>query len=479
MFAVTMSPSMRCLLVALLALAISCVSGKASRAEQWTQLYFGVGVSADVVIRDLDFIRDADNFVEFSGLGGGNLSGTIFVGADFQVSPSLVVGAFAEHSWSDMETTVSLTSGDQQFSADLLSVAKSWAIGGRIGTPLTAATLAFVSAGYSRVDFNGISFQEVNEDNFHFARVSFGNFEGYFVGAGFEHRLNNNFSVRTEYRRTELNQKRTGATVFSEDLARGTYRMDPTIHSLKLSGVLRLGEARRSPADAADVVADTEPRAAGSWTQFYVGGGFGVDGVTKDAELLWSNPLGASGFSVPAETDGFGGGSLGVSITAGFDYQLSSLFVLGVFGTYDWSDVETSMRIESAQQGALSIDGSLLKFDNSWTVGVRGGILLTKSTLLYGKAGYMAAEIDDFDLAVSTNQGDLAFNVDFPSFSGLFIGAGIEQKLTNNISVRGDYRYASLNGQTARDVDNDIAIDLKPDLHIARLMLLYRFGVGP
>ena len=469
----------RCLTGALFALVFSGVSERSSHAGDWTQLYFGAGASADAVVRDLNFARDADHFVELKGLGGGSLSGHVFIGADVQLSRSLVVGAFAEHTWSDMETTVGLDAIEQKFSADLLSVARTWSIGARVGTPLTASTLAYVSAGYSRANFHDVSFQELNSSELHFARVSFENFHGFFVGGGFEQRINDYLSVRAEYRRTELKQKRVGAAEHSEDLANGIYEMDPTVHSLKLSGILRLGGLEQSTSESTSATTQELPKNASFWTQFYLGAGIGVDGVTKDAHLQFTDIGGVGGFNIPAETDGFGGGGLGGSITAGFDYQLSPLFVVGVFGTLDWSNVETSMSMRSDQLSALEVHGALLKFDKSWSVGARGGILLGQSTLLYGMAGYMSASIDDFDLSLRDNNVELAFNVDFSSFSGLFIGAGIEQKLTNNISLRGDYRYASLRGQSARDIDNILEIDLEPDLHIARLSLLYRFEVEP
>ena len=72
-----------------------------------------------------------------------------------------------------------------------------------------------------------------------------------------------------------------------------------------------------------------------NWTGFYIGAGWGRGMWNQDFVLYELPGLGPAS----VETTGGGRGWLG-TVTAGFDYQFNSNIVIGVFGDWDWSNIE-------------------------------------------------------------------------------------------------------------------------------------------
>ena len=77
------------------------------------------------------------------------------------------------------------------------------------------------------------------------------------------------------------------------------------------------------------------PAAADTWSQIYAGGGIGADAATIDTSIT------STVSTDVLELDGLGGGDFGATLRVGADLQVSSLFVLGVFASYDWSNSDT------------------------------------------------------------------------------------------------------------------------------------------
>ncbi len=98
------------------------------------------------------------------------------------------------------------------------------------------------------------------------------------------------------------------------------------------------------------------------WTQFYIGTGIGFDVVTGSTAA--SGGVGA----VPVQLDGLQGADLGVSVTDGFDVQVSRWFVLGGFADYDWSRQDTKLSLISTI-GSLSLTTAQSTADGPWAVG--------------------------------------------------------------------------------------------------------------
>ena len=125
-----------------------------------------------------------------------------------------------------------------------------------------------------------------------------------------------------------------------------------------------------------------------SWTGFYVGVGVGAGAVTHDLgvnvgdwcydkcettrQLFGFDGVGAEGF--------FG------TVSIGYDRQIRSHWVIGVFADYDFgSTISTDVSV--AGLGGLSIDQTY-----TWAIGGRLGYLVNPNTLFYGTAGYTETE---------------------------------------------------------------------------------------
>ena len=214
---------------------------------------------------------------------------------------------------------------------------------------------------------------------------------------------------------------------------------------------------------AAAAIFITAPAYADGWTEGYLGVGIGADVLSSEvrgalccADLSQSGPV---------------GGDLGISLTAGADYQLNSHFVVGAFVNYDWSNIETTASISD---GFDSIGASLLNVEQSWTVGGRLGVLATPSTLLYALLGYTWLELDDISVSALGMSAGFAL----PDANGWTTGLGFEHKLGGGLSVRGEYRYTHFGQETLLDDPFIGTIKADAGLHNARLIAAYRFG-GP
>jgi outer membrane immunogenic protein len=139
--------------------------------------------------------------------GGRGWLGRFGGGCDYQMTPSIVVGAFGDYDFADIHGTFEgafpipvippvVLSGDQKERS-------AWAVGGRIGYLINPALLSYFDAGYTQASWDSITMP-----------VPFGlppdvigsqTYHGWFLGSGFEYALNNILPIpglflRTEYR---------------------------------------------------------------------------------------------------------------------------------------------------------------------------------------------------------------------------------------------------------------------------------------
>lgn len=200
---------------------------------------------------------------------------------------------------------------------------------------------------------------------------------------------------------------------------------------------------------------------ADDWTEGYLGVGIGADVLSSDVRgELCCESISQSG---PV------GGDLGLSITAGADYQLNSHFVVGAFVSYDWSNIETTATVSD---GFDTISASLLNINQRWTVGGRLGALVTPSTLVYALLGYTWLDLED----ISVSAFGMPATFPLPDANGWTTGLGFEQKLGRGLSVRGEYRYTHFGQETLLDDPFIGTIKADAGLHNARLVAAYRFG---
>lgn len=191
--------------------AIANLPVKAPRAAapapivNWTGLYLAGGGGYGMWAADTTTHDDSNGFecgvcvpIRQGGRGGFVSAGG---GFDYQVSPAIVVGAFADYDFASVKGSVL---GDRGF-PDLVAQTKldwAWYVGGRAGWVVAPQILTYVNAGYTRAHFTGnrivSSFDglpNIPDSTYRGFTVS-----GWFVGGGVEAQVWRSWFWRNEYR---------------------------------------------------------------------------------------------------------------------------------------------------------------------------------------------------------------------------------------------------------------------------------------
>ncbi|MYZ49751.1 outer membrane protein [Propylenella binzhouense] len=229
-----------------------------------------------------------------------------------------------------------------------------------------------------------------------------------------------------------------------------------------LSGLALAG----SPVLAADIPDygyGAAPAATGypaTWSGPYLGVSLGGGVGNHDATY-------SAGGAPVAGVDGIGGEGFVIDGTIGYDAQVGGNFVVGVLGDIYWSNLGSDA---FAISGGTRVDGDI---DAKWGFDLlaRAGIAVNPSTLLYALGGY---SWEKFEASFVATPGGAAGSQE-ESFGGWTLGAGIETKLTDNVSVKAEYRYTRFD-----DADYGVpgggSINIEPSTHTARFGINYRFG---
>jgi outer membrane immunogenic protein len=192
-----------------------------------------------------------------------------------------------------------------------------------------------------------------------------------------------------------------------------------------------------------------------SWTGLYIGVGIGGGASVTDIGLNVHEYRESDSDSFELfGLDGVGGEGVLGTAQIGYDYQLSSRLVIGAFVDYDFSGISTEVRFLEQ-----STD---IELDHMWTVGARFGFLATPDTLVYALLGYTQGEY-------SWDDADFSFDVEGWSFGG-----GIETRLTENWSLKGEYRYTQFDEESFGS--DYLNLSVEPSVHTARAVLSYRFN---
>lgn len=438
---------------------MAVLPGTTATAGEWTGPYLGASMGADVISGEIGVNDTGGDRAKAEGVGGGDLGLSLRAGYDYQLNSHLVVGLVGIYDWSNVETKASLSSGSDHASAELLKLDDSWTSAGRLGFLATPDLMLYALAGYTRVQFGDVT---ATAPDFDF-RLESDAYHALVLGAGVEYRLSGNWSLMAEYRQANLGER----TVYSFQHDNGdtdSVWTDPVMHWARFGANYRFG-AKQSANEAAQR----------QWSGVYAGAGVGLLAVTRDLAAPKFGDWDEGGFGdeeSSAKLKGLGGGGFGATGTVGVDYRLSQ-FVVGAFANYDWSDHEIGI--------SANIDGKkgsvdLLGLDKSWTIGGRGGYLVSEDVLLYGLIGYTRLEFKDVKVSFDGDGGTLGM----PSFSGITVGGGFEKLLTENLSLRLEYRYVDLGTEPLyQDSDFEAAkITMDPSLHIARAGVSYRLPVG-
>jgi outer membrane immunogenic protein len=170
----------------------------------WNGFYLGLGVGfgAQNVGVDAGVVDGVD--VGNIDQGGEGVFGTVILGFDRAIGSRWVAGLFADYDYSDI-------SGDVGGGISL-NHNFSWAVGGRLGFLASPTTLVYGTGGYTQAEF------EINNGAQSVAET----FDGYFVGAGIEALLRDNWSLKLEYRFSD----------FGENELAGV-NTDPSLHTAR------------------------------------------------------------------------------------------------------------------------------------------------------------------------------------------------------------------------------------------------------
>lgn len=430
-------------LIAAASAVVGCAAfAHTAAANDWTQVYIGVGIGADVVSTEYDtsvlgLLNSGSDDVGTSGFGA-----SLRLGADYQVNNWLVVGAFANIDWSNTETKIPFGGAGLGASPDLFGVEHAWTVGARAGALVTPDTLSYFLVGYTEAAFTDVTFGGLVD-----LKVPDG--RGIVVGSGFEHRLTSNISLTGEYRASYLE----GETLFSIPGA-----IDVTSDTVLHTG--RVGLAYRFGGGGGDRA--PYERLTSSWTGFYAGIGTGVSGL--DGEINAYSPFFGS-----SSNEGMGGGDFGGSIMVGYDHRVAPSWLIGVFGAVDKTLQDSE--IEVSAFGSTVGTVQLPQMDELYTVAARAGYLLASDTLVYGLVGYSWLDMSDLHIV---SVGFPTDTLSIPSFGGVTVGGGVETLIGNNLSLRAEYRYAAMGEETL--ISTPIGtVTSEADVHTTRVFLNYRF----
>lgn len=194
------------------------------------------------------------------------------------------------------------------------------------------------------------------------------------------------------------------------------------------------------------------PVPAPSWTGFYAGVFAGAGGVVNE---LSSPVIGGVNFN------GVGGEGALLGGLVGWNWQASPNWVIGIQGDVAWSSLDTDA---SAAGGFFTLDAQP---NPIWNVSLRAGVLANPDTLLYIIGGYSAT---DYDVTISLGGGSASFSQDY---SGGHIGAGIETRLTPNLTGRIEYRYTQFGSE---NWGTGGLINVEPSIHSGTAAVVWNFN---
>ena len=228
-------------------------------------------------------------------------------------------------------------------------------------------------------------------------------------------------------------------------------------------------------ADAADLAkpvykAAPPPAPVYSWTGFYVGAGFGY-GMYNADHVTVDEVTGATTLNATAGGRGYFG-----TVLVGGDYQFSDRIVAGVFADYDFSRIKGDY-----QTSAFALVGEM-KQTSAWAVGGRIGWLATPQILTYVNGGYTQARFSSVDLASIFGGPAVAATFAAQTYTGYFIGGGVEYMFAPGWFAKTEYRYADYRSRDLEIFDIGGATGFSERIHpyvqTIRSELVYKFNFG-
>lgn len=164
--------------------------------------------------------------------------------------------------------------------------------------------------------------------------------------------------------------------------------------------------------------------------------------------------------SAPFSLDGTGANGIFGGLHAGYDLR-AGRFVTGVQGEVGRSEQTFEIRLPSS--------GASSETKRIWdaSISLRGGILPSEHTMLYGRVGYTRSR---FKATVDTSGGSASAQEDF---NGFHAGAGMETRIAPNASLRLEYRLTHYEKKNVGSAATPLFV--KPRDHALRVGVSWRF----
>jgi outer membrane autotransporter protein len=157
-------------------------------------------------------------------------------------------------------------------------------------------------------------------------------------------------------------------------------------------------------------------------------------------------------------------------VQAGYNWQAANA-VLGVEADWAWTGFDEDRYFDGADR--------YVKAEMDWLATLRGRLGVTVgNALFYATGGIAWADVshcaNDDDPCSVDDSNNTAWS---GTLTGLVAGAGVETKLTDRWSLKGEYLYAQFGKENViYDWGDDYDIDFSDRAHIFRIGLNYKFG---
>jgi outer membrane immunogenic protein len=216
-----------------------------------------------------------------------------------------------------------------------------------------------------------------------------------------------------------------------------------------------------------------------SWSGFYVGARAGIGNANHDVglDIYETQDTDKDGVtSVDILTlDGLNSSGFVGGVNGGYDQQIGR-FVVGVFGSYDWTNMETELGIFPGVGGPTYT----MEKEDEWSVGLRGGFLVNQRTLVYLLAAYTETEYSLNGPGV--DKAGPALNKEV-TFTGVTAGGGIEFAITQNIYAGLEYTHFFGDEENWLDTCNGVAkcpggLRVSDDLSEDKIMATLKFKLN-
>ena len=348
----------------------------------------------------------------------------------------------------------------------VMKESSAWIAGARVGWLVFPEFLAYVSGGYSQAHFSAFGLTPTGDT------IPSHSYSGWFAGLGAETTfplLGNGWFFRSDYRFAQYGSASLAETTPAGAVA-NIQNIRPSVQTISAALIYKFNAATPglpgfslSSFSFGDFI---RPASGPShWTGLYLagGGGYGIWHSGTSSRSLMGAPIAGDTQS--------GRGWFG-TVNGGYDYQLTSRIVAGVFGDFDFAGIRGTFQDQSTPAPGLS---GTMNERNAWYAGARGGWLITPTILSYYNVGYTQANFGGVNFGGVTTLGSQTYN-------GWFVGTGLETALPflgNNWFARIEYRYASYRNVNmpallASGAVADI-ISFQPRIETLRTELVYRF----